>query len=170
MLTFFSVFTMSRMLVYKGWTWYNYYMQDEIYSYREMCDLENVQTLQRGMNFSLNSNYSVILMSQRSNAPYKDRILEDGVTIEYEGHDQPKTSPDHNPKTIDQPLATQNGTLTQNGKFVKAVEDYKRFGQKPELVKAYEKILLVFGLLRDTLIWLITRKSTMGIETFLFLS
>ncbi len=145
-------------------------MQDEIYSYREMCDLENVQTLQRGMNFSLNSNYSVILMSQRSNAPYKDRILEDGVTIEYEGHDQPKTSPDHNPKTIDQPLATQNGTLTQNGKFVKAVEDYKRFGQKPELVKAYEKILLVFGLLRDTLIWLITRKSTMGIETFLFLS
>lgn len=29
-------------------------MIDQIYSYREMCDIENVQTLQRGMNFRMN--------------------------------------------------------------------------------------------------------------------
>jgi len=49
---------------------------NEIISYREMCDIENVQTLQRGMNFRLNPDYSVVLMSQRSNAPYNDSINE----------------------------------------------------------------------------------------------
>lgn len=39
--------------------------QDDILSYREMCDAENVQTLQRDMNFRMNPAYSVILMSQR---------------------------------------------------------------------------------------------------------
>ena len=29
-------------------------IQDDILSYREMCDAENVQTLQRGMNYRLN--------------------------------------------------------------------------------------------------------------------
>jgi hypothetical protein len=52
-------------------------MINDIISYRTLCDNENVQTLQRGMNFKLNPNYSVILMSQRSNAPYSDKILED---------------------------------------------------------------------------------------------
>ena len=37
-------------------------MKDEIISYREMCDKENIQTLQRGMNYRLNPNYTVILM------------------------------------------------------------------------------------------------------------
>ncbi len=27
--------------------------RDDIVSYREMCDIENVQTLQRGMNFNI---------------------------------------------------------------------------------------------------------------------
>ena len=62
-------------------------IQDDILSYREMCDAEGKQTLQRGMNYSLNPAYSVILLSQRSNAPYTDKIYEDGITIEYEGHD-----------------------------------------------------------------------------------
>ena len=44
-------------------------IQNDILSYREMCDAENVQTLQRGMNFKMNPSYSVILMSRRSNAP-----------------------------------------------------------------------------------------------------
>ncbi len=39
-----------------------------------MCNAEGKQTLQRGMNYRLNPTYSVILMSQRSNAPYKDKI------------------------------------------------------------------------------------------------
>ena len=76
-------------------------IQDDILSYREMCDAENIQTLQRGMNFRMNQSYSVILMSQRANAPYHDRVYDDGVTIEYEGHDTSKRSADHNPKNED---------------------------------------------------------------------
>lgn len=116
-------------------------MLDQIYSYREMCDLENVQTLQRGMNFHMNPRYSVILMSRRSNAPYFDRILEDSIRIEYEGHDEPKTSYEMNPKTLDQPNKTKKGALTQNGKFIDAVEKYKNGTTVAELVKVYEKIL-----------------------------
>lgn len=116
-------------------------MIDQIYSYREMCDIENVQTLQRGMNFRMNHRYSVILMSRRSNAPYSDKILEDGITIEYEGHDAPKTSYEINPKTLDQPKLTRNGTLTQNGKFIESVEKYKKDTSELEKVKVYEKIL-----------------------------
>lgn len=116
-------------------------MLDEIFSYREMCDMEHKQTLQRGMNFRLNPGYSVILMSQRGNAPYKDQIHPDGVTIEYEGHDTPRKSYVHNPKDEDQPAKLFNGRLTQNGLFVKAAQDFKEHGKKPELVKVYEKVL-----------------------------
>jgi len=116
-------------------------MLDQIYSYREMCDIENMQTLQRGMNFRMNPKYSVILMSRRSNAPYLDKILEDGITIEYEGHDEPKTSYEMNPKSFNQPQQTKNGTLTPNGKFIKAVERFKDETSEAETVKVYEKIL-----------------------------
>lgn len=116
-------------------------MLDEILSYREMCDRENVQTLQRGMNFRLNPTYSVILMSQRKNAPYKDKVYEDGITIEYEGHDVAKTSTRIDPKRIDQPLEHSSGRLTQNGFFVRSVENYKGGKQMPERVKVYEKVL-----------------------------
>lgn len=78
-------------------------IQDDILSYREMCDAENAQTLQRRMNFRMNPGYSVILMSQRTNAPYQDKVYADGVTIEYEGHDAPRRDHDHNPKAEDQP-------------------------------------------------------------------
>lgn len=115
-------------------------MLDEIYSYREMCNAENVQTLQRGMNFRLNQRYSLILMSRKSNALYRDKILNDGITIEYEGHDEPRTSYDVNPKNLNQPKSTKKGGLTQNGLFIKAVEKYKE-ELSPELVKVYEKIL-----------------------------
>jgi hypothetical protein len=110
-------------------------------SYREMCDAEEVQTLQRGMNFRLKPSYSVILMSQRSNAPYHDRVYEDGITIEYEGHDVPKRSYDHNPKAEDQPEKSPNGKLTQNGLFLRAIKKFKNEGSSPELIKVYEKIL-----------------------------
>lgn len=116
-------------------------MLDQIYSYREMCDLEDVQTLQRGMNFRMKPGYSVILMSQRSNAPYSDRVLDDGITIEYEGHDVPKSDDVPFPKMVDQPSATRTGKLTQNGLFADAVARYKREEAKPELVKVYEKII-----------------------------
>jgi len=115
-------------------------MRDDILSYREMCDMENVQTLQRGMNFRLSPSYSVILMSQRAGAPYNDRIHSDGKTIEYEGHDVSKKSYTHNPKQEDQPEKLPSGRLTQNGLFTKAVDEYKSGEQGPELVKVYEKV------------------------------
>lgn len=116
-------------------------IQDDILSYREMCDAEGKQTLQRGMNYRLNPGYSVILLSQRSNAPYTDKIYEDGITIEYEGHDVSRQGYQHNPKDEDQPAKLPSGRLTQNGLFIEAVEEYKNGEQKIELVKAYEKIM-----------------------------
>lgn len=116
-------------------------IKDDILSYREMCDTENVQTLQRGMNFRLNPSYSVILMSQRSNAPYKDKVYPDGVSIEYEGHDVPKTSYDFKPKNENQPEKLSSGKLTQNGLFIEAIKKYKEGLSNPEPVKVYEKIM-----------------------------
>lgn len=116
-------------------------IQDDILSYREMCDAENVQTLQRGMNFRLNPSYSVILMSQRSNAPYQDRIHSDGVTIEYEGHDISRRSYDHKPKFEDQPDRLPSGRLTQNGLFIDSINKFKDGKSTLELIKVYEKIM-----------------------------
>ncbi len=107
-----------------------------------MCEAENVQTLQRGMNFRMNPKYSVILMSRRSNAPYQDKIHDDGVTIEYEGHDVSRKSDDrdHDPKMKDQPEKLPSGKLTQNGLFIKAARNFKENGAPAELVKVYEKV------------------------------
>lgn len=118
-------------------------IQDDILSYREMCDAENAQTMQRGMNFRMSPTYSVILMSQRSNAPYQDRVHNDGITIEYEGHDVStnKKITGHDPKLEDQPDKLDSGKLTQNGYFINAVNDFKENNNGPELVKVYEKIL-----------------------------
>jgi hypothetical protein len=107
-------------------------MQDDILSYREMCDAEGIQTLQRGMNFRLKPTHSVILMSQRSNAPYRDKVYEDGITIEYEGHDVPKRSLEHNPKTEDQPDRSPTGKLTQNGLFIRAPSLNTRAEARPQ--------------------------------------
>ncbi len=105
--------------------------RNDVISYRDMCDLENVQTLQRGMNYRLKPGYSVVLMSQRSNAPYHDSIHEDGITIEYEGHDKPKKSYDQNPKIEDQVSVLPSGKLTQNGYFVTAVKEYQAGQRDP---------------------------------------
>ncbi len=117
-------------------------VKDDILSYREMCDSENVQTLQRGMNYRLTPTYSVILMSQRSNAPYRDKIYNDGITIEYEGHDIAKNrkSFTHNQKNKDQEEKLPTGHLTQNGLFIKSIKEYTQGQKQPELIKVYEKI------------------------------
>lgn len=119
----------------------NRIIKDDILSYREMCDLENKQTLQRGMNYRLNPSYTVILMSQRSNAPYNDKVHSDGTTIEYEGHDVSRKGYEHNPKLEDQPDKLPSGKPTQNGLFIKSIEEYKKGINKPEIVKVYEKII-----------------------------
>ena len=115
------------------------HLEGEIISYLEMCSREGVN-LQRGMNYGLGGSYSVILMSVRPNAPYRDVIRSDGSTLVYEGHDAPRTDASIDAKSIDQPEATPSGSLTQNGKFHKAAQDYKSGRRPAELVRVYEKI------------------------------
>ena len=110
----------------------------DVISHTEMC-LEEMVSLQRGMNFRLKNSCSVILMSLRKGAPYADRVEDNGEVLIYEGHDVPKNLAQI-PKAIDQPFYTPKGTLTQNGKFFEAAERFKEGFQKPELVKVYEKI------------------------------
>ena len=114
-------------------------MEPQVISYLQMCSREGVN-LQAGMNFRLGGHYSVILMSVRANAPYRDALLDDGTTLIYEGHDTPRTSSAIDPKAVDQPERTSAGTLTQNGKFHKAAQEAKRGERPPELVRVYEKI------------------------------
>lgn len=100
-----------------------------------MCAVEG-KMLQQGMNFRSNPSYSVVLMSQRPNAPYPDRISEDGLQLFYIGHD----AYGHPSKgQIDQPLATSNGTLTPNGHFFRAVAASDS-GHPRERVRVYEKL------------------------------
>jgi HNH endonuclease len=114
-------------------------MSDNVISYLEMCRREGA-SLQQGMNYALGNNHSVILMSLRRNAPYKDRIEDDGTVLLYEGHDCPKNSDLPNPKRADQPEYFPSGSLTQNGKFHKAAQDFKRGDRPSEQVRVYEKI------------------------------
>ena len=110
-----------------------------VISYIQMCTQEG-SSLQRGMNFHLHGNLSVILMSRRTNAPYIDRIEDDGRILIYEGHDVSKTQDTPIPKTIDQPMYNPGGSLTQNGLFFKAAKDYSKNKRKPELVRVFEKL------------------------------
>jgi hypothetical protein len=114
-------------------------MSDNIISYLDMCRREGT-SLQQGMNFGLGGNHSVILMSLRRNAPYRDRLEDSGSTLIYEGHDQPRGRNVPNPKKVDQPERYPSGALTQNGKFHKAAQDAKAGQRAPERVRAYEKI------------------------------
>lgn len=107
----------------------------DVLSHHEMCAVEG-RGLQQGMSFRTHGTHSVILMSQRDGAPYPDRLSEDGKTLTYIGHD---AYGEPNKALIDQPLATQNGTLTQNGKFFTAAIQSRETGI-PEYVRVYEKL------------------------------
>jgi hypothetical protein len=114
-------------------------MANEILSYLEMCTRERV-SLQRGMNFGLGGGHSVILMSVRPNAPYRDRFEEDGSVLIYEGHDLPQSQGGPRPKEVDQPEMTPRGSLTQNGLFHQAAQAFKAGQRPPERVRVYEKL------------------------------
>ncbi|WP_448383436.1 HNH endonuclease [Desulfosoma sp.] len=114
-------------------------MANEMISYREMCQREGVN-LQKGMNYQLGKGYSVILMSVGDNAPYRDYFKDDGSTLIYEGHDVQRRDGIIDPKSIDQPEFNPRGTLTENGKFHKAAQDYKQGLRPAEKVRVYEKI------------------------------
>lgn len=114
-------------------------MRGEIISYIEMCQREGA-SLQRGMNFRLHGRHSVLLMSRRRNAPYRDRVEEDGAVLIYEGHDIPQTRDTPDPKSVDQPERQPNGALTENGKFSEAANAFKHDQSGPDIVRVYEKL------------------------------
>jgi hypothetical protein len=97
----------------------------DIISYLEMCQEEGVN-LQKGMNFRLHSEFSVILMSLRTGAPYEDRVEDSGRVLIYEGHDIPRQKNGPGPKTVDQAMVNPSSTLTQNGLFYQAAVRYKQ--------------------------------------------
>lgn len=104
-----------------------------------MCQREGT-SLQRGMNFRLKGKHSVILMSVRPNAPYRDEVQEDGAVLIYEGHDEPKRKGISDPKALDQPKFQPGGSLTENGKFDMAAQEFKAGVKGPDIVQVYEKI------------------------------
>jgi hypothetical protein len=114
-------------------------MANEIISYLDMCQCEGVN-LQRGMNFGLGGNHSVILMSLRPNAPYQDELQDGGTVLIYEGHDEPRSLQVPDPKRVDQPEFTPSGALTQNGLFFKGAQQAKAGLRLPERVRVYEKL------------------------------
>ena len=109
----------------------------DIISYFQLCAEEQFNP-QKGMNFHTQNGYSIFLMSVRPNAPYADRVEDNGETLIYEGHDWPNyKNLTQSPKKLDQPQFMPNGkTLTENGKFLQAVQDYKN-GAPAEVVKIY---------------------------------
>ena len=114
-------------------------MKGEIISYLDMCQRERT-SLQRGMNFRLHGRHSVILMSRRPDAPYADRIEEEGTVLIYEGHDASKRLDAPDPKTLDQPEFLPSGRPTENGKFSSAARQFKAGKKGPDIVRVYEKL------------------------------
>ena len=111
----------------------------DVISYLDMCREEGVN-LQRGMNYRIRGDSSVLLMSVRPGAPYADRVEEDGRVLIYEGHDQPTARGGPDPKTVDQPLTSPLGSPTENGKFYEAARRYQEGAGPAESVRVYEKV------------------------------
>lgn len=110
----------------------------KVISYYQLVQNEQGAQVQKGMNFAMKPRYSIVLMSTEKGAPYNDSLLDGGV-IEYEGHDAPRSTR-YDKKTVDQPIATASGTLTENGKFLQAVENFKAGDRTAALIKVYRKI------------------------------
>lgn len=104
-----------------------------------MCRREEA-SLQKGMNFRLRPQHSVVLMSRRPNAPYADRAGEDGRVLIYEGHNEKRSLTCRTPDLIDQPAKSSTGQLTENGRFQAAAKAFAAGQQPPERVRVYEKI------------------------------
>lgn len=111
----------------------------DIIGYLDMCAREGL-SLQRGMNFRVAPTHSVLLMSIRRGAPYQDAVQDEGRTLIYEGHDVPRSAAATDPKTVDQPLLTDHGVLTQNGLFYMAAEAFRNRELPAERVRVYEKV------------------------------
>ncbi|MEN9920725.1 MAG: hypothetical protein RL538_618 [Candidatus Parcubacteria bacterium] len=109
-----------------------------IISYLELATRER-EHIQRGMNFRRDGRPSVFLMSVKPNAPYSDEWHEDTQLLIYEGHDAYGAGTKK--KELDQPMYSSAGTLTDNGKFFKEAEDFKKgLRQTPHQIQVYEKL------------------------------
>ncbi|QLH11018.1 HNH endonuclease [Nitrosarchaeum sp. AC2] len=113
-------------------------MPGEILSYEEMCDREKTR-LVKGINFSLGDRHSIVLMSRAPDAKYDDKFLENDTVLIYDGHDVPQTG-GIDTKSVDQRERTPKGTLTQNGRFHEAAQQFKAGEGTAERVKVYENL------------------------------
>jgi hypothetical protein len=111
----------------------------EVISYLDMCRAEGVN-LQRGMNYGRGTRQSVILMSLRRGAPYADRVEDNGKVLIYEGHDVPRQQGGPEPKSVDQPMRTPAGALTENGLFYEAAKRHVTGDEPADLIRVYEKL------------------------------
>jgi hypothetical protein len=111
----------------------------DVISHTEMCAREG-KNLQAGMHYRIAPTHSVVLMSTRKGAPYEDEVQEEGRVLIYEGHDLPRSAEVPDPKTVDQPITTRSGTLTQNGRFYMAAEAARNGELPAERVRVYEKV------------------------------
>ena len=113
-------------------------MSTKIIKYIDLVMNEGGKQIQKGMNFGINTSYSVVLMSVARNAPYNDEMLDDGI-IKYEGHDIFSRSIELK-KSTDQPMKFSSGVLTENGKFFNAAKEYKLGKRNAAKIKVYRKL------------------------------
>jgi hypothetical protein len=102
----------------------------DVISYLEMFSCEGSSL--EGMNYRLGPSHPIVLMSVRPGAPYEYRVEDDGKTLIYEGPDIPKSPDVRDPKTVDNPPLTGNGSPTQNGLFYRASEAFRNGVAPPE--------------------------------------
>src|SRR3989442_11363890 len=91
------------------------------------------------MYFRLHGKATIVLMSLRPNSLYAERIEENGRVLIYEGQDILKRR-GVNPKTVDQQMHNDSGTLSENGRFFEAARKHVAGDGPAEFVKVYEKI------------------------------
>lgn len=138
-------------------------MSDKVLSHNEMCRREGI-SLQRGMNFGLGGNHSVILMSVRPNAPYRDRLEEGGTTLIYEGHDQPKSMACLKPKVVDQPGVLPSGNLPRTESFTRLRKSLRRENVRQSEFASMKRFARGYGPTTESFISLTPGQSVMSIE------
>jgi hypothetical protein len=103
----------------------------DVISYLQMCAEENT-SFRRGMNFGRKGKLSVILMSTRPGAPYKDRVEENGRVLIYEGHDNPVPGDGRRPKEVDQESRRLKGVSPRTVYSTKLLKNTKRCIRRPK--------------------------------------
>ena len=108
-------------------------------SFQAMCVREGVY-FQRGMNYRVRPDHSVILCSNRASSKYDDLMDEQGAILIYQGHDALRSGRNPFPQLVDQPEFFANGSPTPNGLFYKAADRYRQGKRPPEPVQVYKKV------------------------------